>query len=1136
MRILRSLIVSQRYKGVKQGRGLRATSHGRKLQKIVKRGMGRAKSRHTGWSRALPQSAAPLAETRDSGGSMKGLCRKVLQPLLAALLFVPGVAGQTVRGSLSGVVLDPSRAVVPGAEARLTHQESGVVRTTTTSELGEFLFPALPAGNYRLEITRSGFQKYTATLILLVHQNLRVSAELQLNEVREVVLDATDPLLRATDSPALGTVIENRKIVNLPLDGRNFAELSLLVPGAVPAAQGSAGAVRGDFALNVNGARDDANVFLLDGVYNGDPKLNGVGVTPPVDGIREFEVLTSNYDASFGRNAGGQINAILKAGSNLFHGTAYWFGRNAALDARNHFAPRNEPDPKYQRNQFGFSLGGPIVRERTFFFGDYEGTILREGITRIASVPTMAERSGDFSQSLLPPPVDPFTQMPFPGGQIPSFFQHPVGQAIAALYPLPNRSTPGANFVSSPTLRDSRHQFDARVDHHLASGSELAVRYSFVDRDLFEPFAGPAFSPLPGFGNDVPRRAQNLLLSHTQLFSSSLVNEARFAFGRVSIGVFQENRGTSLNQQVGLPDVSADPGDFGLSFLRISGFSALGHEYNSPQASTSNTFQVIDQVSYARGRHLFKFGGEFRAVRQDAFRNVQARGFLNFLGAFTGNPLADLLLGLPTVTGAARLDNPQRLRTESWSFFAQDTYRLASNFTVTLGLRYEYNSPPVDAGDRANIYDPATQQLVRVGTGGVPRAGYRDDRNNFGPRVGLAWALGPRGSTLLRAGYGIYFDQTPLAPGEGLFFNAPFFDFRLFFSLPPQPPFFPGYTLTLSDPFPSSFPVALPQSALTYQRDLRTPYVQHWNLSVQQRLGARRVFELAYAGAKGTHLLSARDINQPGASPITPNPRPVPQFDDITQVESRASSTYHALQARFQQSYDFGLSLLASYTWSKSIDDASGFFPTAGDANFPQDSRTLVGERARSNFDAAQRLSLSFGYDFPYCREVGGRVTYTGWTSWIFGGWSTFGIVTLQEGRPFTVALLPEVDNSNTGRSILGFGANDRPNVTGNPDAANPGEARWFNTSAFVTPAFGSFGNAGRNILEGPGLAAVNTSLVKMIGVREGVRLQFRAEAFNLFNRTNYDLPDSFVGSPTFGQLVSAQSPRRLQLGFKLLF
>lgn len=1060
--------------------------------------------------------------------------------LAVSLVFVLAalrpLAAQNIRGTISGVVKDATGGVVPGAKISLTQPATNRALTANSDLTGEFVFTPLPPGNYTVHAECPGFRPFEQEALLQVNQALRLEIELHVGPITDEVTVPAEIGLLKTSSPGLSTVIENRKITGLPLDGRNFFELSLLVPGTVPAAQGSAGSARGDFALHSSGAREDSNLFLLDGVYNGDPKLNGIGVEPPVDAILEFEVLTSSFDASFGRNAGAQVNAALKSGTNQFHGTLYEFFRNAALDARNHFAPRSEPDPKYQRNQSGFSLGGPIRRDRTFFFADYEGTILREGITRITNVPTLAERSGDFSASLLPAPINPFTGQPFPGNVIPSFFQHPAGAAIAALYPAPNRATPGQNYVASPTARDREHQFDVRVDHRLNPDSEISVRYSFAEGRLFEPFAGSSFAQVPGYGNHVPRRAQNLLAGHTHTFSPRLLNEARFAFHRVGMGVFQQGQGTSTNQQVGLPDLSANARDFGLSFLRITGFSPLGQEYNNPQRSVSNTFQVLDQLSYARGRSFLRLGFDFRAVQQNAYRDVQSRGFLNFLGAFTGNPLADLLLGFPTVTGGARLDNPQHLRSKSVSFFAQENFRLRPNLTVNAGLRYEFNSPPVDIGDRANVYDPATQSLVRVGTNGIPRSGYGSDRNNWGPRFGLSWSLGARQETVVRAGYGIYFDQSALAPGEGLYFNAPYFDFRLFFSLPAQPPFFPGYTLTLTDPFPANFPFALPQSALGFQRRLRTPYAQHWTFSVQQRLGAKRVLEIGYVGAKGTRLLNARDINQPAPSPVTPNPRPVPQFDDITWIESNANSTYHGLQARFQQSYDFGLSLLASYTWSKALDNASGFFPTTGDPNFPQNSYNLRDERALSNFDARQRLSVSYTYDFPYCREIGGRVVRAGWKSLIFGGWQSYGILTFQSGRPFTVALFPEIDNSNTGRSIIGFGANDRPNLIANPRAANPHEGRWFNTSAFVVPPFGSFGNAGRNILEGPGLAVFNVSLMKNFGITETMKLQVRSEAFNLFNRTNYDLPDNFVGSPTFGRILSAQNPRHLQFGLKLLF
>jgi len=609
-----------------------------------------------------------------------------------------------------------------------------------------------------------------------------------------------------------------------------------------------------------------------------------------------------------------------------------------------------------------------------------------------------------------------------------------------------------------------------------------------------------------------------------------LVNEARFAFSRVAAAVLQENSGTSINKQVGLPELSKNPRDFGLSFITISGFSPLGDEYNNPQQSATNMFQVLDGASYARGKHLLKFGFDFRSVQQNAFRDVQSRGFLTFSSQvpITGNALADLLLGLPVVTGGARLDNAQHLRTESYGFYVNDGFRIKPNLTISAGMRYEYNSPPVDAFDRANLYDPATHSLIAVGTNGIPRSGYEPDRNNWAPRVGLAWTLGPKADTVLRAGYGVYYDQSSLAPSEGLYFNAPFFDFNLFFSLP-------GLPLTLNDPFPGFFPVPLPKSAFGFQRDLRTPYSQQWNVSLQQALGKSRVLEVAYVGSKGTKLITARDINQPRPSPAPFNPRPVPQFDDITFEESSANSNYNSLQVRFQQRLDFGLSILSSYTWSKSIDNASSFFSSAGDPNFPQDSFNTAGERGRSNFDVRHRLSVSYGYDFP-CGKGRTFIANSGLLSALLSGWQTFGIITLQSGRPFTVALLSDIDNSNTGRSTLGFGANDRPNVVGNAELSSRTPDRWFNTSAFAFPPFGSFGNAGRNILDGPGFANFNASVLKTTKIVEGLNLQFRAEAFNLFNHPNFNLPDNFLGSPTFGRILSAQSPRHIQFGLKLLF
>jgi len=837
-------------------------------------------------------------------------------------------------------------------------------------------------------------------------------------------------------------------------------------------------------------------------------------VNSGVDAIREFEVVTNAYDASFGRNGGAQVNVVLKSGTNRLHGTAYEFFRDGTFDARNYFVPSTEKDPRYQRNQFGFSLGGPLKQNKTFLFGGYEGRRVREGITRATNVPTALERSGDFSQSGVNFILDPFAQRPFPGNRIPRDRIHPIGSAIAALYPLPNRSVPRQNFVSSPSERDRNDQFDVRLDHQLARASDLSVRYSLADRTFYEPFSGPGFAAIPGFGIDVPRRAHNLMISETHSFRPTLLNEFRAAFTRVAGSVLQEGRRGLTNQQVGLPVISNNPRDAGMSFITLPGFSSVGDEYLNPQQSVTNSYQLIDQATWVRGRNLLKLGADFRRLQQNASRDVQARGFINFFG-FTGSSMADLLVGMPVATGVARLDNQQYLRSSSYNFFVNDAWRVSPRLTLNFGVRYEYNTPPVDRYDRANLYDPAQGRLVPVGKNGFPRSGYSADRNNWAPRFGFAYAVAEK--TLVRGGYGFYDDQSALAPSEGLYFSAPYFDFRLFVALAQFP-------LFLHDVFPANYPFPIPPSATAFQRNLRSPYMQHWNFNVQQQVGASRVLEVGYVGSKGTKLLSARDINQPGPSAAEINPRPNFFFGDVNLLESRASSNYHSLQARFQQRLAKGLSALVSYSWGKSIDDASNFFPSAGDPNFPQDSRNVRLERARSNFDIRHRLTVSYAYDLPFGK---GR--------WL-GGWQTFGVWTFQTGRPFTVALLSELDNSGTGRSSLGFGANDRPHVLRNPRLDNPTPERWFDTAAFAMPARGTFGNAGRNLVDAPGLATVNASVVKNFALWESASLQFRAEFFNLLDRTNFDLPDLFFGSPTFGTIASAQSPRHVQFGLKMIW
>ncbi|MFN8008981.1 MAG: TonB-dependent receptor [Terriglobia bacterium] len=774
--------------------------------------------------------------------------RLITNFLIVAMGIAPLYMAQGQRATLRGVVVDPSKLPVPGAKILCVNEETSDSRTTQTNAAGEFILPTLGIGAYRLEVEQTGYKKYVHRFDLSVNQDLRLTVALEVGSLQESVAVSAPNAPLHQDSISLGSVVQNAQVSNLPLDGRNFLELSLLLPGAVPAAPGSASSVRGDFSFSVSGSREGTNTFLLDGMSNVDPKLNTLGIQPPVDAIREFEMLTSTPDASFGRNSGSQVNVVLKSGTNAFHGTVYEFVRNGALDARNYFAPQNEPAPAYERNQFGFSLGGPIKTNKTFFFVDYEGTRSLEGLTRISNVPTLAERSGDFSQSLFPKPINPYTQQPFPGDIVPTAYQSPIGQAMAALYPLPNRATRGQNFVSSPESTNRVDQFDARIDQELGKQSSLTFRYSFGDGYLYEPFSGSGFATVPGFGTSIPKRAQNLVITETHTFSPTILNEARFGFGRTALGSFQENMGTSLNRAVGLPELSDNPRDWGLSFITVTGYSPLGDEYNNPQHSVTNTYTASDNLTWARNRHLFKMGGDFHVIQQNAYRDIQARGLITFSSSvpITGNALADMLLGYPIFSGGAEINNAQHLRTNGFSLYFQDTYQLRPNLTLLMGIRYEHNAPPYDAFNRAGLYDPATQSILNLGSGSMPRAGRYADWNDWAPRVGIAWTPRGNGTLVVRAGYGIYYDQFALAPGEGIYFNPPYYNLNFYFPLP-------GLPLTLNDPFPESFPYQSPSSAQAIQRNLQTPYVQQWNLNVQAAWEID-VFEVAYVGSKGTKL------------------------------------------------------------------------------------------------------------------------------------------------------------------------------------------------------------------------------------------------------------------------------------------
>lgn len=1059
---------------------------------------------------------------------MKFIFRCALAQFL--LLFaVSGGMAQTVDGSIGGLVTDPSGAAVPRAAITAVEASTGIEWKAQTNRSGAYLLPELPAGVYQVSAKADGFRGMVREGVTVqVGLGVLSDFELIVGAPEETITVSADATSMEARSAALGTVISNAFIVDLPLNGRNFLELSMLAAGVSPAAAGSPGSARGRFAFQAAGMRESFNSFVYDGVYAVDPVLNSFTFTPPVDAVREFRVETSNSEAGLGRNAGAQVAVELKRGGNEWHGSAYEFVRNDSLDARNFFAPADQGQPKLRRNQLGGSIGGPIRRNATFFFADYEGLRESRAITRTTNVPTLAERNGDFSNSGLPAPINPQTQTPFPNAQLP--FLHPIGQGVASLYPLPNRNVPGQNYVASPTGSDQHDKFDVRLDHRLGGNGLLAGRYSFSDRASLEPYAAANFSSLPGYGNDIAERGQNAMLAHTQGVGVRWFNEARFGYNRIENRTFPQNSGTSLNRTIGLPDFATRQEDLGLTFIEVTGFSSLGDEYNNPQDSTIDSWQISDSVNGTVGNHQLQFGFEQRWVGGDAFRHVLSRGQMGFTNfAFTQNALADLLLGLPSFTGGGTGDNDQNQRTWATNLFVQDSWRVQRSLTLTLGLRYEYGQPAYDAFDNAAIFDTASRQFVQLGMNGVPRGGYEPDRNNFAPRIGLAWSPGESRRTVVRTGYGIHYNTSSLATGQGIYFNPPYFNFQLFF--PSQ-----QSVIQIHDPWPAGGAAPVPPSATTYDRNLTTSYAQQWNFTLQREAAPGIVVSAGYNGTRGVNLLGARDINQAAPGLAQPNLRPLPFFADINQIESASDSTYHALQLQLRTQMTAGLTGLFNYTWSRSIDNASNFFSSAGDPNFPQDSRNPSAERGRSSFDTPHRFVGSFAYDLPFGKGRRWGPNASGAGGHLISGWKVNSIVTLQSGQPYSVMLPGELDNSNTGRSIFGFGNGDRPNVAGDPRLSNPDPAQWINPAAFALPAFGTFGNAGRNIVQGPALYNVDLSAVKDTSLGETATLQLRAEFFNALNTPNFQGLNIFFGTPGFGQIASARNGREIQFGIKLLF
>ncbi|HXJ96095.1 MAG TPA: TonB-dependent receptor [Terriglobia bacterium] len=1039
----------------------------------------------------------------------------------AALLFIvvlgasSSLVAQVSSGSILGYVYDPSGASIANAQVTVSDAGRSLVRKTTTDASGAYSIAQLPPAQYSVSASAPGFVVVTQPgVTVAVNAEIRADFHLPIAGVKKTIAVTAVVVPVQAQSSELGTVVDRQQIASVPLNRRDFLQLALLAPGVAPPVQDSELSSYGSFSMSAGGGREEYNNYLLDGVDNNDPYVNRYGVEPPVDSIQEFKVATNSYSAEYGRSAAGQVNVITRQGTNDFHGAVYEYLRNRVFDARNFFDPAQKP--KLVRNQFGFAVGGPIVRSKTYFFGSTDFLRDREGLSQLATVPTPQERQGDLS-ALGVTVTNPFTGLPFTGNVIPPSSISSVAPDVLKMYPLPNLSGLSNNLLASPVQSENDTQGTYRVDHHLTSTADLTGRYSFGTVDLFEPWGGssngaPSTSTTPGFGDYVKDHIQNAMFQYRQTLSPRAVNTVSVAFNRFSRDILPQNYNVNVGQLWGVNWLNVPPAAFGYPTISVAGFSGVGDNYTFPNYRHTNTFQVADNLALDRGSHLLKIGGEIRNQQLNGILYYFSRGDLGFFGALSGSGISDLLLGLPNFGLQSQSANPITLRTRAYNAYFEDDWRISPKLTLNLGVRYEYNTPASDPTNRMSTLDFTNFQVVPVGTNGVSRSGIQPDWNNVAPRVGLAWSPGK--SLVVRAGYGMYYDSGMLEVNSAMYFNPPQFNLLEFF------PSAEGL-LTLENPFPIDTAYTPPASLNVLNPNTITPYIQQWNFTVERALASVGTFTLGYAGSAGTHLIRGIDLNQPPPAPgDIQSRRPYPQYGDIFLISSDSNSSYNSLQATFKRQMGSHVSLWAAYTWSHSIDDQSAFLNTTPDPNFPQNSANPDAERANSSFDMRHRLVVSYVLRLPQQSR---------WTR----NTDFDGITTIQSGQPLTPVL--GFDNSNTGNTGSQTGS-DRPNVVGNWKLSNPTPSEWFNTSAFVTPPQYTFGDAGRNIIRGPGFASFDLALVRRFAMTERLKLTVEAQAFNLFNRANFNLPQTYFNQPTFGQILSAQAPRQIQFAARFTF
>jgi outer membrane receptor protein involved in Fe transport len=1095
------------------------------------------------------------------------ISRRSLACVLLTALASLELAAQQITGSIRGTVIDPSGAVVQSAAVTAQQAETGLTRSASTDRDGAYVLVELPIGHYQIRTEAKGYQKYLQEGISLdVNQTATVNVHLKLGaETQQVEVKADAQLVQSTVS-SLGQTVMEREILDLPLDGRNFSQLGLLQPGVVPLTPGllqAGGAARAGQAYAVDGQRPESNNFLIDGADNVNAVDAGFVLKPPIDSIAEFRILTHNANAEFGRNTGSTTNIVTRGGANSFHGAAWEFLRNDAMDAADYFSHSVQA---LKQNQFGGTFGGPIRRDKTFFFGYYEGFRNRQGETVAATVPSLDERQGKFPQPLF----NFSTGQPVlvPNGQLTSI--DPVAENILPFFPKPNDGT--NTFRSTQTLRQNNDQFGLRLDHYLSHTDTLNFRYMYSAGPTTDPLS-PVGANVPGFPVGEYDRGQNFVAQETHVFSPTTIGVARFSYLRNKF-LLDQHLNHESPSQLGFQYQPTLASAAGPPFIQVSGYSSVGDPITGPRNTFQNTFDLSGSLSWIHSRHELKFGGGYRRDQINALQGIATNGFFVFAGFPYSDGFASFLSGNPVVFLQGGGDFSREIRDRALNFYGQDTYKVTSHLTLNLGLRYELPFPATENKNRVNLFVPGAQSkvlpnapagLLYPGDPGVPSGLIPTQKTAFAPRVGFAWD--PRGDAkmVVSAAYGIFYEPYYTGQGGPLQdpISAPPYLKTLQIGFPVNSFANPFYS---PDPFGQPFPE--PMTLLVVSRNLHLPYAQDWNLNIQRSFGADWLFQIGYVGTTGVRLPRFIEGNpaiyKPGIDPNTNQPYSTTSnvnqrrlysgctltqpdnciYGSIGEIASLANSSYNALEASLRKRFSHGLSFLASYTWAHSIDDVSSFNitgsasqPVAGENDLAQNPFNLAAERGRSMFDARHRFVLSYQWSLPFLQHSGS------WYGHVLGNWQLNGIVTAMSGTPFTVFDSNDVSLQGQAPEISGFSSN-RPNVVGNPNSGPHTAAQWFNVNAFqrITQDPNSpvqqFGNEGRNAVQGPGYVNWDFSALKNIRLTESKEVQFRGELFNVLNHTNFRLPVSDISAPStaFGHIQSDVSPRVIQVALKFLF